>query len=110
MENSCRSDGVGLAAPQVGVNIRLMVFNPTGIQGDEEFVLVNPKLIHSNKRKDVEEEGCLSFPKIYADVEVSRLNTVILLDHPCIIIILLMELVAARKGLQGRRNCCMQPW
>ncbi len=50
-----------------------MVFNPTGVKGEEEFVLVNPKLIHTSRRKDVEEEGCLSFPKIYGDVEVSRL-------------------------------------
>lgn len=47
-----------------------MVFNPTGQRGEEEYVLINPKIIHSNKRKDVEEEGCLSFPKIYGDVEV----------------------------------------
>ena len=51
-----------------------MVFNPTGVKGEEEFVLVNPKLIHTSRRKDVEEEGCLSFPKIYGDVVVSQLR------------------------------------
>ncbi len=40
----CRDDGVGLAAPQVGVNLRLMVFNETGDpkRRDKEVVLVNP--------------------------------------------------------------------
>ena len=39
----CRDDGVGLAAPQIGMNIRMMVFNPHGRakQGCES-ILVNP--------------------------------------------------------------------
>ena len=32
----CRDDGVGLAAPQVGVNVRLMVFNETGQRGSRK--------------------------------------------------------------------------
>ena len=47
-----------------------MVFNPTGKRGDKEYVLVNPQIIKSNKTQDVFEEGCLSFPQIFADVEV----------------------------------------
>jgi len=40
-----RDDGVGLAAPQVGVNVRLMVFNETAERGDPaETVLVNPEV------------------------------------------------------------------
>ena len=63
-------DGVGLAAPQVGVNVRMMVFNETGEKDrkDAEVVLVNPRIISSSKDKKVFEEGCLSFPKIYGDV------------------------------------------
>ena len=80
MFTHCRDDGVGLAAPQVGVNLRLMGFNPTGKPGDTEYVLINPKIVSSNKKLEVVEEGCLSFPKIFADVEVrcftnSRLGT-----------------------------------
>ena len=67
---ACRDDGVGLAAPQVGVNVRLMVFNPTGKRKDPEYVLVNPKIVSSNAKLEVVEEGCLSFPKIFADVQV----------------------------------------
>ena len=33
---SCRDNGVGLAAPQVGVNIRMMVFNEAGVKGKGE--------------------------------------------------------------------------
>eukprot|EP01025_Chloroclados_australasicus_P038465 TRINITY_DN3963_c0_g2_i1.p1 TRINITY_DN3963_c0_g2~~TRINITY_DN3963_c0_g2_i1.p1 ORF type:complete len:251 (+),score=30.41 TRINITY_DN3963_c0_g2_i1:23-754(+) len=66
-------DGVGLAAPQVGVNVRLMVFNETGdkSQKDKQIVLVNPQIISKSKKTTIGEEGCLSFPKIYADVERS---------------------------------------
>jgi hypothetical protein len=68
---TCRDDGVGLAAPQVGVNVRLMVFNETAERGSpEETVLVNPVIIEKGRATDVDVEGCLSFPKIYADVEV----------------------------------------
>ena len=65
------TDGVGLAAPQVGVNYRLMVYNEAGEPGQgKEVVLVNPKITKFSKSKDLFEEGCLSFPKMYADVEV----------------------------------------
>jgi peptide deformylase len=68
-----QDDGVGLAAPQVGVNIRLMVFNehgPPARGGPSETVLVNPEIVLRSRRTAVDEEGCLSFPKIYAGVEV----------------------------------------
>lgn len=59
---SFRDEGVGLAAPQIGVNLKLMVFNPEGERGKgEELVLANPKIVSSGKGKDIHEEGCLSF-------------------------------------------------
>ncbi|KAL6842731.1 hypothetical protein ACP4OV_027575 [Aristida adscensionis] len=64
-----KTDGIGLSAPQVGVNVQLMVFNPAGVKGEgEEIILVNPVLYKSSKRLLVYEEGCLSFPGIYANV------------------------------------------
>lgn len=65
-----RTDGIGLSAPQVGINVQLMVFNPAGERGEgQEVILVNPR-IHGYSRKIVPfNEGCLSFPGIYADVE-----------------------------------------
>jgi len=63
--------GCGLAAPQVGVNYRMMVYNEAGEPGrGKEVVLCNPKIVKFSKEKDLFEEGCLSFPKMYADVEV----------------------------------------
>ncbi|GFP99733.1 peptide deformylase 1b chloroplastic [Phtheirospermum japonicum] len=65
-----RTDGIGLSAPQVGINVELMVFNPVGERGEgEEIVLVNPRIKRFSKKIVPFEEGCLSFPGIYADVE-----------------------------------------
>ncbi|KAH9318827.1 hypothetical protein KI387_020596, partial [Taxus chinensis] len=65
-----RTDGVGLSAPQVGVNVQLMVFNPEGERGKgEEIVLVNPEIYKFSQKTEVFTEGCLSFPEICADVE-----------------------------------------
>ncbi len=67
----CRDDGVGLAAPQVGVNVRLMVFNPDGKdKPGNEYILVNPEITATSKTSEMSQEGCLSFPKIYTDIEV----------------------------------------
>jgi peptide deformylase len=62
--------GVGLAAPQVGIEHRLLVLNPSGDRKDRsgELVMVNAR-ITSRKGSEWGEEGCLSFPGIYAEVE-----------------------------------------
>ncbi len=52
--------GVGLAAPQVGVNLRFFVAGPVA-QGDDRRVYVNPVILSAEGRQE-EEEGCLSFP------------------------------------------------
>jgi peptide deformylase len=61
--------GVGLAAPQVGWSARIFVMNPTSdaSKPEEETVLLNPKLVKKTGRVKGE-EGCLSFPGIYAEV------------------------------------------
>ena len=58
--------GVGLAAPQVGKNIRLFVMNPTGEPNDDR-VYVNPSLTEGEGEEEAE-EGCLSLPNIHANV------------------------------------------
>lgn len=64
--------GVGLAAPQVGVNLRLMVFNPgKEREKEEEVVLVNPQVVSASGPIRGFEEGCLSFPGVYGEVLVS---------------------------------------
>jgi peptide deformylase len=60
--------GVGLAAPQIGVSLRLMVTDITvGEKPDSLIVLVNPKIVSTSGRV-VEEEGCLSIPDIRAEI------------------------------------------
>jgi peptide deformylase len=58
--------GVGLAAPQVGVNIRMFVMNATG-EPDGEQIIVNPE-IHDRNGGAQAEEGCLSLPGVYVQV------------------------------------------
>jgi peptide deformylase len=58
--------GVGLAAPQVGQNIRLFVMNHTGDPKDDR-VYVNPELSEAEGSEEAE-EGCLSLPGINARV------------------------------------------
>jgi peptide deformylase len=57
---------VGLAAPQVGWSVRLFVMNPT-LEKEDELVLINPKITAADGR-EIGEEGCLSFPGIYAKI------------------------------------------
>ena len=70
------AQGVGLAAPQVGINKRLMVYNELGDPKKwlGEMVLVNPRIVASSEKKDLETEGCLSFPGVPPDSQrlVSR--------------------------------------
>ena len=56
-------DGVGLAAPQAGVSLRLAVILAAGVL----HVLTNPRVIASTGIQEGE-EGCLSFPGIYGNV------------------------------------------
>jgi peptide deformylase len=58
--------GVGLAAPQVGQNIRLFVMNHTGEPGDDR-VYINPVLSDADGEEEAE-EGCLSLPNIHVNV------------------------------------------
>ncbi|MDD2354112.1 MAG: peptide deformylase [Patescibacteria group bacterium] len=49
-------DGAGLAAPQIGKNIRLVVIS----HNDKTLFLINPKITKKSWAKETEEEGCLS--------------------------------------------------
>lgn len=77
--------GVGLAAPQIGIPIKLIAveFDPKKILGETEIsktvtksipltILVNPKITWSSKEKSLSEEGCLSLPDIELSVERSN--------------------------------------
>jgi len=60
-------DGVGLAANQIGLAIRMIAVS----DGDQDYVLFNPKITSWSMRKIIAEEGCLSLPGLYAEVERS---------------------------------------
>jgi peptide deformylase len=62
--------GVGLAAPQVGVNLRMFVMNPTGEPQDDR-AYVNPVLTEAEGSEEAE-EGCLSLPNIHVNVDRSK--------------------------------------
>jgi len=70
------SKGVGLAAPQVGISRRILVLNPDGERGPGDLVLVNPTLLDRKGEETWYDEGCLSFPSIYAEVKRPDLCTV----------------------------------
>ena len=59
--------GVGLAAPQVGVNLRIFVASPDGTKENAK-VYINPKIERSGPLETYE-EGCLSLPGIYAKIK-----------------------------------------
>jgi peptide deformylase len=61
--------GIGLAAPQVGVGLRLAVVDLMPRDKSEQMVLINPTIVAASKEMAVREEGCLSLPNMYADVE-----------------------------------------
>jgi peptide deformylase len=67
-ERMRKSNGVGLAAPQVGLKKRILVLNPTGEAADD-LALVNPEIVDRYGKLTLFEEGCLSFPGIYAEVK-----------------------------------------
>ena len=58
--------GIGLAGPQIGELKRLFV---THIEGDTPRVFINPQIIQTSQEMVVYEEGCLSIPEMFADVE-----------------------------------------
>jgi len=61
--------GIGLAAPQVGVNLRVIVVDVEGPDGNRDALkLINPQILSSEGREKGE-EGCLSIPGFTALVE-----------------------------------------
>ena len=63
------ANGIGLAANQIALPLRVFVMNleadPKEV--DQEFVFINPQIVRK-RGADTAEEGCLSLPKLYADV------------------------------------------
>jgi peptide deformylase len=60
--------GIGLAAPQIGVLLRLVVIDIAPDKIPQPLVLINPEVIAASDEKASREEGCLSLPDQYAEV------------------------------------------
>lgn len=60
------ADGIGLAAPQVGVTKRLFVVDTR--RPGEKLVFINPEIIGTSEQQGLHEEGCLSIPGMYYDI------------------------------------------
>ena len=82
LETMYAAPGIGLAAVQVGILKRLIVID---ISKDKEkkspLFLINPKIIDKSEKKSVYEEGCLSLPGQFAEVERPSECTVEYIDY-----------------------------
>jgi peptide deformylase len=63
-----KAPGIGLAAPQVGKLLRVVVIDIAPDKVPAPFALINPEIIAASDEKATREEGCLSLPDQYADV------------------------------------------
>jgi peptide deformylase len=70
LETMYDAPGIGLAAPQVGVLKRVIVVD---VAGDDEdpapMKMINPEVVWSSDETDLYEEGCLSVPESFSEVE-----------------------------------------
>ena len=64
------ANGVGLAANQVGVSLRVAVIHLP--DDDEATVLINPKVMRAEGEREIEDEGCLSIPGYRGTVNAPR--------------------------------------
>jgi len=71
--------GVGLAANQVGVALRVAVVD-VGEDDPPPLVLINPRIVHASEATETAEEGCLSIPDIFGEVERPSTVTLEALD------------------------------
>ena len=65
-------NGIGLAAPQVGIKKRIVVIDLKENGESSPITFINPKIKNFSEEKFINEEGCLSVPEYYADVERSK--------------------------------------
>jgi len=72
-------EGVGLAAPQIGHGLRIIAVKEITAENRAEppiLALINPRVTHQSKEKDLDWEGCLSIPDQFGQVWRSRKVTV----------------------------------
>jgi peptide deformylase len=91
--------GIGLAAPQVGELLRLVVIDLQKNEAPDPIVLVNPEIIAASRDVTTREEGCLSLPGQYADV-----------TRPAQVRVRYHDLSGARREIEGEGllSACLQ--
>jgi peptide deformylase len=81
-ETMYNAKGIGLAAPQVGLSLRLFVVDTVQMQEENEEekgikkIFINPQILSEEGKIWAYEEGCLSIPNIHADVERQSVVTI----------------------------------
>ncbi len=85
LETMYKAPGIGLAAPQIGVLKRVVVLDVAKRQDEEAtpapMVLINPAISWESEETSVYEEGCLSIPEFYEEVERPAVVRVEFLDR-----------------------------
>ena len=65
IETMQKANGIGFAAPQIGIPLRIVVLQ---MPGEDPFVLINPEVVKRAGEQEVT-EGCLSFPGYYGKIK-----------------------------------------
>lgn len=82
LETMYANDGIGLAAVQIGVHLRCIVVDVAVREGrNEPIKLINPEIVTESGDISVFQEGCLSFPDQFSDVERPESVTVRYMDE-----------------------------
>ena len=91
--------GIGLAAPQVGELLRLVVIDLQKDEQQDPVVLVNPEIVAASEELATREEGCLSLPGQYAEV-----------TRPAVVKVRYHDLTGAKREIEGEglMAACLQ--
>jgi peptide deformylase len=94
-----KAPGIGLAAPQIGELLRLVVVDIRPDEKPDPMVLLNPEILAESKELSTREEGCLSLPNQYADV-----------TRPARVKVRWQDLTGARREMEadGLLSACLQ--
>jgi peptide deformylase len=94
-----KAPGIGLAAPQVGELLRLVVVDVRPDEKPDPIVMVNPEIVAASRESATREEGCLSLPNQFADV-----------TRPARVKVRWTDLAGARREVEaeGLLSACLQ--